>query len=120
MAGNNFTGCSNNCAWADGSGSNPHVTTLCLMSEPQLYGTCSLSSSFYDIGINNSQFPLFAQLPEKIRCGRGFNAKIEKNNAYFLCVFVKSISSGLVSADGFFSYTNKINNRGLRPYFLFK
>ena len=119
MAGDNFSGASSNWGWADGAGTNPHITTLMLMTDIQV-STKVISSSYFDTGINNSQFSLFRELPEKILCGRGFNAKIEKNNAYFLCVFVKSISSGLVSADGFFSFTNKNNNRGLRPYFLFK
>ena len=120
MAGVNYAGCSNNWAWANGSGSNPHVTTLCLMSEPQLYGTCSLSSSFYDIGINNSQFPLFKQMPEKIRCGRGFNASTSARNIFWLSSVVSTTAFAFCSDDGHASGGNASYSLGVRPYFLFK
>jgi len=120
MAGANYTGCSNNWAWANGSGSNPHVTTLCLMSEPQLYKTTVFSSSFYDIGINNSQFPLFAQLPEKIRCGRGFNAVTSARNTFWLSSVVSTTYFVSCSTNGTAANSGASSSYGVRPYFLFK
>ena len=119
MAGNNLSGASNNWAWANG-GSNPHVTKLCLMSEPQLFKTMSFSSSFYDIGINNSQFPLFAQMPEKIRCGRGFNSVSSARIGFWLSSVVSTAYFALCSYVGSASSDNASYSLGVRPYFLFK
>ena len=120
MAGNNLTGCSNNWAWANGSGSNPHVTKLCLMSEPQLYKTTVMSSSFYDIGINNSQFPLFAQMPEKIRCGRGFNASVSARSNFWLSSVVSTTNFAFCNSRGDATNYGASYSNGVRPYFLFK
>ena len=120
MAGNNFTGCSNNWAWANGSGSNPHVTKLNLMSEPQLYKTIVLSSSFYDIGINNSQFPLFAQMPELITCGRGFNSSENALNYFWLSSVVSTTRFASCTSVGNVTYYDASGSLGVRPYFLFK
>ena len=120
MAGNNLTGCSNNWAWANGSGSNPHITKLCLMSEPQLYKTTVFSSSFYDIGINNSQFPLFTQIPEKIRCGRGFNALAENRKSFWLTSVASAYHFAHCNTNGEVSNGGASASLGVRPYFLFK
>jgi len=119
MAGNNLTGCSNNWAWATGSGSNPHVTKLNLMSEPQLFGAKINSSSFYDIGINNSQFPLFAQLPELISCGRGFNAINERRIYYWLSSVASTSSFATCTIHCYATNNSAFDNYGVRPYFLF-
>lgn len=120
MAGNNLTGCSNNWTWANGSGTNPHVTKLCLMSEPQLYKTTVFSSSFYDIGINNSQFPLFAQMPEKIRCGRGLNSSWSARSNFWLSSVVSTTDFIFCSYDGLAVKHSASITNGVRPYFLFK
>lgn len=120
MAGANFVGCSNNWAWANGSDSNPHVTKLNLMSEPQLYGTKVYSSSFYDIGINNSQFPLFVQIPEKIRCGRGFNAFANARSFFCLSSVVSTTSFAVCASYGEASLNGASGSSGVRPYFLYK
>lgn len=120
MAGDNLTGCSNNWAWTTGETNQPHVTKLNLMSEPQLYGTKVLSSSFYDIGINNSQFPLFAQLPEKIRCGGGFNAISSACNNLWLSSVITTANFAICNANGIASHNKAANSNGVRPYFLFK
>ena len=112
MAGNNYTGASNGWAWTS--------TTLCLMSEPQLFGTLSLSSSYYDIGINNSQFPLFAQMPEKIRCEYGFNGSINAIHRFLLSGVASATTFCHCSSDGNAAYTSATASYGLRPYFLFK
>ena len=114
------TGCSNNWAWANGSGTNPHITKLCLMSEPQLYKTTVFSSSFYDIGINNSQFPLFAQLPEKIRCGRGFNTSASARNSFWLSSVVSTTYFACCYNSGYAYNYDASSSFGVRPYFLFK
>ena len=120
MAGNNFVGCSNNWAWATGATNQPHVTKLNLMSEPQLFGTKVFSSSFYDIGINNSQFPLFAQMPEKIICGRGFNASISARNHFWLSSVVSTTRFAICYYYGMGNISGASLSNGVRPYFLFK
>ena len=112
MAGNNLTGASNNWAWTS--------TTLCLMSESQLYGTMSSSSSLYDIGINNSQFPLFAQMPEKIRCGRGFNGSTNTRNLFWLSSVVSTTHFASYNVYGHAGNAIASSGFGVRPYFLFK
>jgi len=119
MAGNNLVGCSNNWAWATGATNQPHVTKLNLMSEPQLYGAKVLSSSFYDIGINNSQFPLFAQMPEKIRCGRGFNAVTSARNTFWLSSVVSTTNFAYCYNAGLANYNGASYSFGVRPFFLF-
>ena len=119
MAGNNYSGASNGWAWANGSGTNPHITKLCLMSEPQLFGTKVCSSSFYDIGINNSQFPLFAQMPEKIKAGRGIDKSATKAQAFFLLNIVSSTYFGNCNGYGASQFSGGGNTFSLRPYFLF-
>jgi hypothetical protein len=115
MAGNNLVGCSNNWAWATGATNQPHVTKLNLMSEPQLYGTKVFSSSFYDIGINNSQFPLFAQMPEKIRCGRGFNAVTSARNNFWLSSVVSTTNFANCNNNGNANNNGASNSNGVRP-----
>ena len=114
MSGDNYTGASNGWAWTS--------TTLCLMSEPHVYGTKILSSNYYDVGINNSQFSLFRELPEKICCGQGFNKNIATNKSYWLLSVVNSSRFGRVFNSGHSSLSpsSYANANGLRPYFLFK
>ena len=119
MAGANFTGCSNGWAWATGATNYPHVTKLNLMSEPQLYGTKVFSSSFYDIGINNSQFPLFAQMPEKIRCGRGFNGSTSARNTFWLSSVVSTTNFANCNYYGVAGNYGASSSYGVRPFFLF-
>jgi len=92
---------------------------LNLMSEPQLFKTTILSSSFYDIGINNSQFPLFAQLPEKIRCGRGLNSSWSARNNFWLSSVVSTTTFADCANDGAAGNYGASANLGVRPYFLF-
>jgi len=120
MAGNNFTGCSNNWAWATGATNMPHVTKLNLMSEPQIFGTKICLSSFYDIGINNSQFPLFSQMPEKIICGRGFNAVSSARHTFWLSSVVSTTYFALCGNIGYATGNGASYILGVRPYFLFK
>lgn len=46
-----WSGCANSWGWYD--------STLELLTEPQVYGTKSFSSSGYDIGTGHKQFPIF-------------------------------------------------------------
>lgn len=63
MAGNGFTGASNGYSWYD--------CTLRLMSEPEVYGTMIVSSSYFDVGLAKTQLPLFRFRPDQIICGLG-------------------------------------------------
>ena len=112
MAGDNYTGASNGWAFAS--------TTLCLMSEPQLTGTLLYSSSFYDIGTNNSQFPIFAQIPYLINTGRGFNNSNSASIGYWLSSVVNSARFAVVYGYGYVYHATAASAYSLRPYFLFK
>lgn len=114
-----YTGASNNWAWATGATNYPHVTKLMLMSEPQLFGCKVCSSSFYDIGMNNSQFPIFKWLPELIPCGKGFNGSSNARNAFWLSNVVSSTLFAPCASAGNITSANASNSNGIRPYFLF-
>ncbi|MBO7043815.1 hypothetical protein J6W34_04680 [bacterium] len=118
MAGNNEVGCSSSREWATGAEGYPQVTKLCLMNECQLFGTKCCSSSHYDIGINAVQFPLFAQIPELIVTGRGFN-NYYAYSAYWLTNVFSTTSFAICTFEGKISSSNASEYQGLRPYFLF-
>lgn len=120
MAGTGMTGCSNGWAWATGATNYPHITKLNLMSEPQVLGTIVNSSSFYDIGINCSQFSLFAQLSEKIICGRGLNHSTGLRSSYWLSAIVSSTFVANINYMGMASNGGTSVSNSIRPYFLFK
>jgi len=61
-AGAGLKGASSNHGWFD--------TTLSLLSEIQVYGFNAFSSSWYDIGCDNLQLPLFALDPTARVCGK--------------------------------------------------
>lgn len=119
MAGNNFTGCSNGYKWVTGASDSLHVTKLNLMNEPQLYGMTCMSSSFYDIGINNSQFPLFAQIPEKKICGIGFNSSLNVRYDFWLSSVVSTTNFAYQAVNGRITSVGASANCGVRPFFLF-
>jgi len=56
MAGAGWNGASTGWGWTD--------CDLCLMSEPMVYGTMVLSSSFFDVGDRKQQLPIFALNPQ--------------------------------------------------------
>ncbi|MBO7043818.1 hypothetical protein J6W34_04695 [bacterium] len=120
MAGNLAIGASNNSIFCSGLGTNPHKTKLCLMNEVQLLGTMGGSSSYIDVGINNSQFPLFAQIPELIATGGGFNNTSASRRHYWLSSIYSSSSYMRITAAGLLSSTVASSKYGVRPYFLFK
>lgn len=112
--GGGFVGYADSSIWATGETDHPHVTKLCLMSEPQLYGVIMVSSSYLDYEINNIQFPLFAQIPNKIKCGIGLDATQNTSESFWLSAVV----SNTWFAGGI--YHGAATNHGVRPYFLFK
>ena len=63
MSGAGWNGASNNWEWID--------TKLSLLNEIQLYGSIILSSSFFDVGCDNLQLPLFRLDPRSKIVGQG-------------------------------------------------
>ena len=90
-AGAGYTGYANNWEWKD--------TNLRLMSEIQVYGSNVFSSSFYDTGEANIQFPLFRLAPDLKVAGLGHNGSrmwywlsaVASAAAFALCVTVMVI-----------------------------
>lgn len=111
MAGANFTGNASNWGWTS--------VKLNLMSEPLLYGTIVTSSSFYDVGIGKSQFPLFGQAPELIPAGRGLNGSTTSRYTFWLRAVTSSVGFCACTNDGVTNYGLSSASLGVRPYFLF-
>ncbi|MBO7043814.1 hypothetical protein J6W34_04675 [bacterium] len=117
MAGSNFIGCSSNRANATGATNYPHKTKLCLMNEIQVIGTKSGSSSYLDIGMNNTQFPIFKQMPEKIYCRR--ITSTTRVNYWLSDVFSENLF-GYINNNAVVSGRITTTSYAIRPYFLFK
>ena len=80
-----------------------------LMNEVQLFGTTSYSSSEYETGIDNIQFPLFRLKPEYIN---KFGGWYSLRNVIRSCCFAEVMSHG-----GIMSSNSASNKTGVRPYF---
>jgi len=110
MAGAGFTGYASGWSWYD--------VDICLMNEVQLYGAKVCSSSFYDVGDGNLQFPLFALDPTKKVAGCGLNAGTEGRSAFWLSAVVSATHFAYCGYDGTAYYYGASNSLGVRPYFL--
>ena len=105
-AGAGYTGYASNWEWKD--------CDLRLMSEVQLYGCTVFSSSFYDVGNANIQFPLFRLAPDMKVARLGHNggrywqwlSAVASAAAFALCHDIGSSNHGDAAGDG-----------GVRPYF---
>lgn len=87
---------------------------LRLMSEVQLYGSTVYSSSFYDIGSANIQFPLFRLAPYLKVAGLGHNGSL--TNQWLSAV----VSTKAFASCHYMGSSNKNNadeECGVRPYF---
>ena len=88
------------------------------MNEVQLYGCTVVSSSWYDVGNANLQFPLFRLNPGKKVAGLGFEGAVSSRGSFWL--------SAVASAEAFCTCNNfgsagqfvASDARGVRPYFL--
>ena len=105
-AGAGFTGYASGWAWKD--------CLLRLMSEIQVYGSTVLSSSFYDTGNANIQFPLFRLAPNLKVAGLGHNGS---RMWYYLSAVVSAAAFADCSSDGDSYGYSAAGFGGVRPYF---
>ena len=105
-AGAGLTGYASNWVWKD--------CLIRLMSEIQVYGSTVLSSSFYDTGNANIQFPLFRLAPNLKVAGLGHNGS---RMWYWLSAVVSAAAFALCSLDGSSRSYNAAGDGGVRPYF---
>ena len=106
-AGAGFTGYASNWEWKD--------CLVKLMSEIQVYGSTVLSSSFYDTGCDNIQFPLFRLAPNLKVAGLGHNG----SRMWYWLSAVVSAAAFARCTDGGSSgrYHAAAGDGGVRPYF---
>lgn len=88
---------------------------LSLMSEVQVYGANVFSSSGYDTGIDNMQFPLFVLDPRFKHAGLGNGGA---RQWYWLKNVVSSTSFALVDAGGASGSYHASGASGVRPFML--
>ena len=105
-AGAGFTGYASGWAWKD--------CLLRLMSEIQVYGSTVLSSSFYDTGNANIQFPLFRLAPNLKVAGLGHNGS---RMWYYLSAVVSAAAFADCSYVGNSNDNSAAGDGGVRPYF---
>ena len=105
-AGAGITGYASNWEWKD--------CLVKLMSEIQVYGSTVLSSSFYDTGCDNIQFPLFRLAPNLKVAGLGHNGS---RWWYWLSAVVSAAAFAFCRGDGGSSSGNAAGDGGVRPYF---
>ena len=105
-AGAGITGYASNWEWKD--------CLVKLMSEIQVYGSTVLSSSFYDTGCDNIQFPLFRLAPNLKVAGLGHNGS---RRWYWLSAVVSAAAFALCSNGGGSSFGSAAGGGGVRPYF---
>lgn len=111
-AGNNFKGASSGCQWVD--------THLSLLSEIQVFGSNIFSSSFFDIGCDNLQLPLFALDPTAKVCGK--NTTTDGNGDggrqwYWLRNVVSTNNFACAADAGYSHYFSTSGLIGVRPIF---
>ena len=105
-AGAGITGYASNWEWKD--------CLVKLMSEIQVYGSTVLSSSFYDTGCDNIQFPLFRLAPNLKVAGLGHNGS---RWWYWLSAVVSAAAFANCNNNGNSNLTYAAGDGGVRPYF---
>ena len=105
-AGAGITGYASNWEWKD--------CLVKLMSEIQVYGSTVLSSSFYDTGCDNIQFPLFRLAPNLKVAGLGHNGS---RWWYWLSAVVSAAAFAYCSVIGDSCRSDAAGDGGVRPYF---
>lgn len=108
MAGANFKGASKGWEWMD--------SKLDLLSEVQVYGSTVLSSSFYDVGTDNLQLPLFRLDPSAKVCGKGGTGS--GRNWWWLKAVASAAGFCDVDLHGSSYYDYAGYSRGVRPLFV--
>lgn len=103
-AGAGFTGYASGWAWKD--------CLLRLMSEIQVYGSTVLSSSFYDTGNANIQFPLFRLAPNLKVAGLGHNGS---RMWYYLSAVVSAAAFANCNNNGNSNNNSAAGDGGVRP-----
>lgn len=106
-----FTGYANDWSWVN--------VKLNLLSEINVYGCNLASSSFYDVGINNLQLPLFAFDPTAKVCCKGGVADVDVSNRqwYWLRNVASYNSFAQVSRYGSCGFYDASDFLGVRPIF---
>ena len=87
---------------------------LRLMSEIQIYGSTVFSSSFYDMGNANIQFPLFRLAPNLKVAGLGHNGS---RMWTWLSAVVSAAAFAYCSSIGNSNDHDAAGEGGVRPYF---
>ena len=87
---------------------------LRLMSEIQIYGSTVFSSSFYDTGNANIQFPLFRLAPDLKVAGLGHNGS---RMWTWLGAVVSAAAFAVCGSSGAGGNNNAAGEGGVRPYF---
>ena len=105
-AGAGYTGYANNWEWKD--------TKLRLMSEIQVYGSNVFSSSFYDTGEANIQFPLFRLAPDLKVAGLGHNGS---RMWYWLSAVASAAAFANCNNNGNSNNNAAAGGGGVRPHF---
>ena len=105
-AGAGLTGYASNWVWKD--------CLIRLMSEIQVYGSTVLSSSFYDTGNANIQFPLFRLAPNLKVAGLGHNGS---RMWYWLSAVVSAAAFAYCYSLGTSHHGTAAGDGGVRPYF---
>lgn len=103
-AGAGITGYASNWEWKD--------CLVKLMSEIQVYGSTVLSSSFYDTGCDNIQFPLFRLAPNLKVAGLGHNGS---RWWYWLSAVVSAAAFANCNNNGNSNNNNAAGDGGVRP-----
>ena len=110
LAGNS-NGASNSFGWAEGR-------YLDIMNEVQATGATEFSSSGYDIGIDNIQFPLFRLRPEFTIVYNSNTHSNSTRSTYWLRAVVSSSLFACINYDGSSGYGGANDSTyGVRPYF---
>ena len=105
QSGGAWTGASNNWTWS---------SRKCdLMSEVNVYGTTIISTSFYDIGLDNRQYAIFQLKPEYINSYGNVRFYYWLKNVFNTTTFAFVETSSIV--DG---YNGSSYGFGVRPRFL--
>ena len=105
-AGAGITGYASSWEWKD--------CLVKLMSEIQVYGSTVLSSSFYDTGCDNIQFPLFRLAPNLKVAGLGHNGS---RWWYWLSAVASAMAFAYCGSGGSSTSDNAAGDGGVRPYF---